>query len=260
MAEITGLRAHTAPTTTFGFGVVFFRCHAGTISRDTIPLAYRPRHPTVRPIGTINPPCTIRGQRWHRVGGTNGFCGCSRRTPAHDPCRSGRRRRKLRASSCCSKPTHRGRRAPLCPWPILVGGWPTASTAVFSRINISSIFQPEVRTFAPTSSPWMGSNPGRSMPFTFIFSGDRGGAHSSPTAYQYESGTFDLDLRDRFPRPFKRAGLEGLSERQSADRMAGIFGWFLDGHLPPEPTARMWRNFPMIRSKRWGQGQHGAAR
>ena len=52
---------------------------------------------------------------------------------------------------------------------------------------------------------------------------------------------------------FQRAGLEGLSEQQSADRMAEIFGWFLDGH-PLLINRSMWRNFPMIRSQRWVKG------
>ena len=52
------------------------------------------------------------------------------------------------------------------------------------------------------------------------------------------------------PRRSQRAGLEGLSEQQSADRMAEIFGWFLDGH-PLLINRSMWRNFPMIRSQRW---------
>ena len=52
------------------------------------------------------------------------------------------------------------------------------------------------------------------------------------------------------PETFERAGLEGLSEKQSADRMAEIFGWFLEGH-PLLTNRSMWRNFPMIRSKRW---------
>jgi anthraniloyl-CoA monooxygenase len=41
-----------------------------------------------------------------------------------------------------------------------------------------------------------------------------------------------------------------LNEQQSADRMAEIFGWFLDGH-PLLINRSMWRNFPMIRSQRW---------
>src|SRR5207237_568402 len=68
-------------------------------------------------------------------------------------------------------------------------------------------------------------------------------------AYQYEIGhstwIFETD-----PATFQRAGLEGLSEQQSANRMHEIFGWFL-GSYPLLTNRSMWRNFPMIRSKRW---------
>src|SRR5437588_438414 len=40
------------------------------------------------------------------------------------------------------------------------------------------------------------------------------------------------------------------TEIESADRMASIFGWFLQGHQLLTNRS-MWRNFPMIRSKRW---------
>src|SRR6185312_15767759 len=49
------------------------------------------------------------------------------------------------------------------------------------------------------------------------------------------------------------AGLEGLGERESADRMAEIFGWFLGGRRLITNRS-MWRNFPMVRSKRWVKG------
>src|SRR5947209_104736 len=52
------------------------------------------------------------------------------------------------------------------------------------------------------------------------------------------------------PGTFERAGLKGLNEKQSADRMAEIFGWFLEAH-PLLTNRSMWRNFPMIRSQRW---------
>src|SRR5204862_7404877 len=68
-------------------------------------------------------------------------------------------------------------------------------------------------------------------------------------ADQYEVGhstwIFETD-----PETFHRAGLEGLSEQQSADRMAQIFERFLDGY-PLLTNRSMWRNFPMIRSQRW---------
>src|SRR5258708_19565209 len=87
--------------------------------------------------------------------------------------------------------------------------------------------------------------------FTFIFQETEWGPFIAH-AYQYDVGRstwmFETDAET-----FARAGLEGLSERQSADRMAEIFGWFLDGH-PLLTNRSMWRNFPMIRSRRWVKG------
>ena len=84
--------------------------------------------------------------------------------------------------------------------------------------------------------------------FTFIFQETEWGPFIAH-AYQYEAGRstwiFETD-----PETFERAGLAGLDEKQSADRMAEIFGWFLDGHQLLTNRS-MWRNFPMIRSKRW---------
>jgi anthraniloyl-CoA monooxygenase len=84
--------------------------------------------------------------------------------------------------------------------------------------------------------------------FTFIFEETEWGPFIAH-AYQYEVGhstwIFETD-----PETFRRAGLEGLSEQQSADRMAHIFERFLDGY-PLLTNRSMWRNFPMIRSRRW---------
>ena len=94
---------------------------------------------------------------------------------------------------------------------------------------------------------WMGSTRPLDA-FTFIFQETEWGPFIAH-AYQYEMGRstwiFETD-----PETFERAGLQGLSEKQSADRMAGIFGWFLEGHQLLTNRS-MWRNFPMIRSKRW---------
>src|SRR5258707_13473731 len=68
-------------------------------------------------------------------------------------------------------------------------------------------------------------------------------------AYQYEVGRW-TGILDADHEAYKGAGLEGLGEKQSDDRMAGIFGWFLEGHQLLINRS-MWRNFPMIRSKRW---------
>ncbi|MDP1865682.1 MAG: bifunctional salicylyl-CoA 5-hydroxylase/oxidoreductase, partial [Bradyrhizobium sp.] len=107
-------------------------------------------------------------------------------------------------------------------------------------------FQPEV-DLRSNKFAWMGSTRPLDA-FTFIFQETEWGPFIAH-AYQYEAGRstwiFETD-----PATFQRAGLEGLSEQQSADRMAEIFGWFLEGH-PLLINRSMWRNFPMIRSKRW---------
>src|SRR5580698_6267297 len=107
--------------------------------------------------------------------------------------------------------------------------WPMVPTAA-SATSSPRISSPR-SICVPTSSPgW--ARPGRST-LSPSFSRRPNGVRSSPT-----------------PTTMKRAGLEGLDEKQSADRMAGIFGWFLEGHQLLTNRS-MWRNFPMIRSKRW---------
>src|SRR5262249_18131303 len=107
-------------------------------------------------------------------------------------------------------------------------------------------FQPEVDIRA-NKFAWMGSTRPLDA-FTFIFQETEWGPFIAH-AYQYEAGhstwIFETD-----PETFERAGLKGLDETQSAARMAEIFGWFLDGHQLLTNRS-MWRNFPMIRSKRW---------
>src|SRR6185437_5757591 len=86
-------------------------------------------------------------------------------------------------------------------------------------------FEPEVDVRSNMFA-WMGSTRPLDA-FTFIFQETEWGPFIAH-AYQYEMGRstwiFETD-----PETFQRAGLEGLSEKQSADRMAEIFGWFLEG-------------------------------
>lgn len=107
-------------------------------------------------------------------------------------------------------------------------------------------FQPEV-DLRTNKFAWMGSTRPLDA-FTFIFQETEWGPFIAH-AYQYEAGhstwIFETD-----PETFERAGLTGLNETQSAARMSEIFGWFLDGHKLLTNRS-MWRNFPMIRSKRW---------
>ena len=173
----------------------------------------------------------------HRVGG-NGFCGCSRRKLLLI---LQERARELGVALHFEADIEDEARFADADLVILADG-------VNSRFREKYIdhFQPEidVRT---NMFAWMGSTRPLDA-FTFIFQETEWGPFIAH-AYQYEVGRstwiFETD-----PETFERAGLKGLSERQSADRMAEIFGWFLGGHQLLTNRS-MWRNFPMIRSKRW---------
>src|ERR1700732_2874330 len=173
----------------------------------------------------------------HRVGG-NGFCGCSRRTLLLI---LQERARELGVSLKFETDIEDEARFADADLVVLADG-------INSRFRDKYIehFQPEVDIRSNTFA-WMGSTRPLDA-FTFIFQETEWGPFIAH-AYQYEAGRstwiFETD-----PETFQRAGLAGLSEKQSADRMAAIFGWFLEGH-PLLTNRSMWRNFPMIRSKRW---------
>ena len=173
----------------------------------------------------------------HRVGG-NGFCGCSRRmllTILQE------RARELGVHLMFEAEIDE------------ISGLADADLVVLAdginsrfRERFADHFEPEI-DLRSNKFAWMGSTKPLDA-FTFIFQETEWGPFIAH-AYQYEIGhstwIFETD-----PETFKRAGLEGLSEKQSADRMHEIFGWFL-GSYPLLTNRSMWRNFPMIRSKRW---------
>src|SRR5438552_3214567 len=173
----------------------------------------------------------------HRVGG-NGFCGCSRRTLLLILQERARElgvvlnfEADIEDEACFAD-------ADLV---VLADG-------INSRFREKYIehFQPEI-DLRSNKFAWMGSTRPLDA-FTFIFQETEWGPFIAH-AYQYETGRstwiFETD-----PETFRKAGLEGLSEQQSADRMAEIFGWFLEDH-ELLINRSMWRNFPMIRNKRW---------
>ena len=108
-------------------------------------------------------------------------------------------------------------------------------------------FQPEV-DLRSNKFAWMGSTRPLDA-FTFIFQETEWGPFIAH-AYQYEPGRstwiFETDPETFAARRARR--LERDSNPPTAWRE--IFGWFLDGH-PLLTNRSMWRNFPMIRSKRW---------
>lgn len=173
----------------------------------------------------------------HRVGG-NGFCGCSRRTLLLI---LQERASELGVTLKFETDIDDEERFADADLIVLADG-------INSRFRDKYIdyFQPQI-DLRSNKFAWMGSTRPLDA-FTFIFQETEWGPFIAH-AYQYEAGRstwiFETDAET-----FRRAGLEGLNEQESADRMADIFGWFLDGH-PLLINRSMWRNFPMIRSQRW---------
>jgi anthraniloyl-CoA monooxygenase len=117
------------------------------------------------------------------------------------------------------------------------------------RERYADHFQPEV-DLRPNKFTWMGSTKPLDA-FTFVFQETEWGPFIAH-AYQYEANrstwVFETD-----PETFERAGLNHKSEAESAALMEKIFGWFLGGHRILTNRS-IWRNFPMIRNKRWVMG------
>jgi len=234
-AEITVYERNRADDT-FGFGVVFSDATLDNFEKYDPPSYRRITQEfaywddiAVHFRGTV-----------HRVGG-NGFCGCSRRMLLLI---LQERARELDVALHFETDIDDESRFADADLVVLSDG-------INSRFREKHVdhFQPEV-DLRSNKFAWMGSTKPLDA-FTFIFQETEWGPFIAH-AYQYEAGRstwiFETDADN-----FAKAGLEGLNERQSADRMAEIFGWFLDGH-PLLINRSMWRNFPMIRNRRWVKG------
>jgi anthraniloyl-CoA monooxygenase len=221
------------PDDTFGFGVVFSDATLDNFEKHDAP-SYRR---ITREFAYWDDIAVHFRDTVHRVGG-NGFCGCSRRKLLLI---LQERARELGVNLQFEIDIDDESRFADADLIILADG-------INSRFRDKYInhFQPELDVRSNYFA-WMGSTRPLDA-FTFIFQETEWGPFIAH-AYQYEVGRstwiFETD-----PKTFERAGLKGLDERQSADRMAEIFGWFLAGH-PLLINRSMWRNFPMIRSKRW---------
>lgn len=231
-ADVTVYERNRADDT-FGFGVVFSDATLDNFEKHDLPSYRRITQEfaywddiAVHFRGTV-----------HRVGG-NGFCGCSRQKLLLILQERARELGVVLHFEVDIEDESRFADADLI---LLADG-------VNSRFREKHAdhFQPEV-DLRTNKFAWMGSTRPLDA-FTFIFQETEWGPFIAH-AYQYEAGhstwIFETD-----PETFARAGLTGLNEQQSAARMADIFGWFLDGHKLLTNRS-MWRNFPMIRSKRW---------
>ena len=221
------------PDDTFGFGVVFSDATLDNFEKHDLP-SYRR---ITREFAYWDDIAVHFRGTVHRVGG-NGFCGCSRRKLLLI---LQERAREIGVSLQFEIEIDDESRFVDSDLIILADG-------INSRFRDKYVnhFQPELDVRSNYFA-WMGSTRALDA-FTFIFQETEWGPFIAH-AYQYEAGRstwiFETD-----PKTFERAGLKGLDERQSADRIAEIFGWFLAGH-PLLINRSTWRNFPMIRSKRW---------
>ncbi|MBM6593178.1 bifunctional salicylyl-CoA 5-hydroxylase/oxidoreductase [Microvirga pudoricolor] len=221
---------------TFGFGVVF-----SDATLDNFERYDRPSYDRITREFAYWDDIAIHFQGTeHRIGG-NGFCGCSRRTLLlilQD--------RAVELGVRLHYETDVDDEALVADADLVV-----VSDGINSRFRdrFAEHFQPEV-DLRPNKFTWMGSTKPLDA-FTFIFQETEWGPFIAH-AYQYEANrstwVFETD-----PETFERAGLEGKTEAEAAALMESIFGWFLDGHRILTNRS-IWRNFPMIRNKRWVMG------
>ena len=221
---------------TFGFGVVFSDATLDNFEKYDLPSYQR----ITREFAYWDDIAIHFKGTVHRIGG-NGFCGCSRRTLLlilQD--RAEELGVKLRYEVDVDDES-------LFADADLV----VVADGINSRFRdrYADHFQPEV-DLRPNKFAWMGSTRPLDA-FTFIFQETEWGPFIAH-AYQYEANrstwVFETD-----PETFERAGLKDKSEAESAALMEQIFGWFLDGHRVLTNRS-IWRNFPMIRNKRWVMG------
>ena len=99
----------------------------------------------------------------------------------------------------------------------------------------------------PNKFAWMGSTKPLAA-FTFYFRETEHGVFIAH-CYQYEKGRSTCMI-ETDPDTFARAGLEAMSEAESAAYVAAVFAEELDGHQLITNRS-LWSNFPMIRNTRW---------
>ncbi len=234
-ADITVYERNRADET-FGFGVVFSDATLDNFEKYDLPSYQR----ITREFAYWDDIAIHFKGTEHRIGG-NGFCGCSRRTLLlilQD--RAEELGVRLRYQVDVDDES-------LFADADLV----VVADGINSRLRerYAEHFEPEV-DLRPNKFTWMGSTKPLDA-FTFIFQETEWGPFIAH-AYQYEANrstwVFETD-----PETFERAGLGQKSEAESAAFMEQIFGWFLGGHRILTNRS-IWRNFPMIRSKRWVMG------
>ncbi len=234
-AEITVYERNRADET-FGFGVVFSDATLDNFEKYDLPSYQR----IISEFAYWDDIAIHFKGTEHRIGG-NGFCGCSRRTLLlilQD------RAAELGVKLCYEVDVDD--ESLFADADVIV-----VADGINSRFRerYADHFQPEV-DLRPNKFAWMGSTKPLDA-FTFIFQETEWGPFIAH-AYQYEANrstwVFETD-----PDTFERAGLARMGEEEAAALMERIFGWFLNGHRILTNRS-IWRNFPMIRNKRWVLG------
>jgi anthraniloyl-CoA monooxygenase len=221
---------------TFGFGVVFSDQTLDTFERYD-PESYQAI--TNEFVYWDDIEINFKGTK-HRIGG-NGFCGCARRTLLlilHE------RAEELGVKFVLGHEVDD------------IGPLVRDHDLVVLADGINSKFRTEHQAhfgteidLRPNKFAWMGAATPLDA-FTFAFEETEWGVFIAH-AYQYQfrnhrsTWVFETDAAT-----FERAGLGAMSEEESAKFMEGIFARHLDGH-PVLTNRSLWRNFPMVRNKRW---------
>jgi anthraniloyl-CoA monooxygenase len=221
------------PDDTFGFGVVFSDQTLDIFAR------YDPEsHRAILENFSYWDDIEIRFKgETVRVGG-NGFCGCSRQTLL--------RLLQERAEGLGVKirfQTDVDDLSQFADSDLIV-----AADGINSAIReqFRDVFQPKV-DLRPNKFAWMGSTKPLDA-FSFFFRETPHGVFIAH-GYQYEAGRSTWVI-ETDPETFARAGLDEMTEAQSAELIERVFAAELDGHRLITNRS-LWRNFPMIRNARW---------
>jgi anthraniloyl-CoA monooxygenase len=231
--EVTVFERNRADDT-FGFGVVFSDQTLDTF-RAVDAKSYRAIADSFAYWGDIE--IHFKGTT-HRVGG-NGFCGCSRRTLLM-LLQSRARELGVNLAFASDAPDISALER---DYDLVV-----AADGINSRVRegYQDHFAPET-DLRPNHFTWMGSTRPFDA-FTFFFKETEFGIFIAH-CYQYEKGRSTWVL-ETDPETFKNAGLAGMDEQESARFLECVFAEELQGH-GLETNRSLWRNFPMIRCKRW---------
>jgi anthraniloyl-CoA monooxygenase len=236
-ADVTVFERNRADDT-FGFGVVF--------SDETLDNFAKHDSESYREIARAfaywdDIAIHFRGEV-HRIGG-NGFCGCARRTLLLI---LQKRARDLGVHLIFETEVGDDSAFPDADLVVIADG----SNSRYREAHAAHFgTETDVR---PNKFVWMGSTCPLDA-FTFVFQDTEWGRFIAH-AYQYEAGgstwIFETD-----PVTFARAGLDRLSESESARLMERSFASYLKGH-PLKTNRSIWRSFSMIRNARWVKGNH----